>query len=45
MKDKISIIIVILIAVFIILWQPWFVSNTENGEVCHNIFGVTMKCR
>lgn len=45
MKDKISIIIIILIIVFFILWQPWFVSTTDEGEVCHNIFGITMKCR
>lgn len=45
MKDKIGTIIVIIIILLAILWQPWFVS-VENGETrCHNIFGVAMSCR
>ena len=45
MKDKIITILVILAIAFFVLWHPWFVK-VENGETtCHNIFGVTMKCR
>ena len=45
MKDKIITVLVILAIVFFALWYPWF-TEVNNGETtCHNVFGVTMKCR
>ena len=46
MKEKIkTILIVIIIIAYAVLWYPWFVSVEDGKTRCHNLLGFTMSCR
>ena len=45
MKPVIKRIIILIVVLLIISWYPFFVSTKDGTEICHNIYGIEMKCR